>query len=353
MKKTAYLIAYRRLEQSREEFDNYIDEMIELASSVNIKVTEIFEQTGKSCNPKTYLNKGKIQEVEEYYKADEPDFLIAAEELSPLQYKNLIEIFPCEVVDRAELIFFIFMENAGTNLGKYKVELAQLQYEITRMTGHGAAMSKIGGGIGARGLGEQKKELDKRYILRRISNLKEKISKDTVGKEQRRRNRMNSNIPMVTLVGYTNVGKTSLMNAMLKSEKGHVEDKYFATLEPKCKKLFLEHGRFVLLNDSVGFISNLPDKLFEAFMSTIEEIAYSDLLIVVLSPYKEEAERQLEIIRKTLEKLECSDKPTIIINNKCDLVDNEEYPYVSAKEHTNLDLLKEEILEKLDPATQY
>jgi len=342
-KKTAYLLAYREIKQPKEEFDKYLDEMKELAKSVDIRIIEVFVQTGMRNDPKTYLHSGKIKEISAYADEENPDYIIVAEELTPLQYKNLIEEFPFEVVDRSELIFFIFKANARTNLGKYKVELAQLQYEITRMTGKGISMSRLGAGIGTRGLGEQKKELDKRYINSRIKSLKEKIEKDRESVKQRRKNRLNSNLPIITLVGYTNVGKTSLLNAMLKQEKGYVKNKYFATLEPKCKKLFIDHNKFALVNDSVGFISRLPEKLFEAFLSTIEEISFSDLLVIVLSPIEKEAERQLDIIEKTLEKLDSNDKKKIIIQNKCDLVDEYEYPFVSAKTHKNLDILKREI----------
>ena len=342
-KKTAYLLAYREIKQSKEEFEEYLDEMRELAKSVDIKIIETFIQTGMRNDPKTYLHSGKIKEISAYAQEEKPEFIIAAEELSPLQYKNLIEEFPFEVVDRSELIFFIFKANAKTNLGKYKVELAQLQYEITRMTGKGISMSRLGAGIGTRGLGEQKKELDKRYIGSKIKSLKEKIEKDKKSIKQRRKNRLKSNMPIITLVGYTNVGKTSLLNALLKEEKGFVKNKYFATLEPKCKKLFIDHNKFALVNDSVGFIYKLPEKLFEAFLSTIEEITYSDLLIIVLSPFEKEAQRQLEIIENTLEKLESNDKTKIIIQNKCDLIEECEYPFVSAKQHTNLERLKKEI----------
>ncbi|PLX19407.1 MAG: GTPase HflX [Candidatus Muiribacterium halophilum] len=346
-KNTAYLLAYREIKQSKEEFNEYLDEMKELAKSVDIKITEVFVQTGMRNDPKTYFHSGKIKEISAYASEEKPEYIIAAEELSPLQYKNLIEEFPFEVVDRSELIFFIFKANAKTNLGKYKVELAQLQYEITRMTGKGVSMSRLGAGIGTRGLGEQKKELDKRYINTRIKSLKEKIEKDKKSIKQRRKNRINSNLPIVTLVGYTNVGKTSLLNAMLKQEKGYVKNKYFATLEPKCKKLFIDQDKFALVNDSVGFISKLPEKLFEAFLSTIEEISFSDLLIIVLSPHEKEAKRQLEIIDDTLEKLESNDKKKIIIQNKCDLIENCDYPFVSAKTHKNLDTLKIKIKEAL------
>ncbi|MCK9225974.1 MAG: GTPase HflX [Candidatus Muirbacterium halophilum] len=345
----AYMLTFRMIKESREKFDSFVDEMKELAYSVDLEIVEIFEQSGMSPSPKTYLNSGKIQEIKERIIEDNVSYVIAMEELSPLQYKNLIDIFPSgiEIVDRAELIFMIFNANAKTNLGKYKVELAQFQYELTRITGSSKALSKTGGGIGTRGLGEQKKELDKRYMTKRVKVLKEKIDKDFKAREQRRKNRLSSKFPMISLVGYTNVGKTSILNSLLKKDAGKVENKYFATLEPQTKKLFLEYGKYALISDSVGFISQLPDKLFEAFLATIEEIKFSDLLIVVLSSDQEQADLQLKIINNTLEKLDCSDKKKIIIRNKADLVDNREFPYVSAKENINIDVLRNKIKEAI------
>ena len=348
-KKKAYLLTYRSLKDPREKFDSFVEEMKELSRSVELDIVETFEQTGLSPSAKTYLNSGKINEIKEKIQEDDVKYIIAMEELSPLQYKNLIDIFPSEIeiVDRAELIFMIFRANAKTNLGKYKVELAQFQYELTRISGSGKALSRTGGGIGTRGLGEQKKELDKRYMTNRVKILKEKIDKDFKSREQRRKNRLSSNLPMISLIGYTNVGKTSLLNSLLKKEAGQVEDKYFATLEPQTKKMFIDHGKYTLISDSVGFISQLPEKLFEAFLATIEEIKFSDLLVLVLSPDEEEADTQLKIIEKTLERLDCNDKKKIIIRNKADLVSHREFPYVSAKKNINIDRLRQEISQSL------
>jgi len=350
-KKTGYLLAFRKLKTRREEFDEYIEEMIELCRSADIEVIEVFEQTGLGLNTATYLNKGKINEIAEFTEKNPVDFIITSHELSSLQYKNIVDLFPAEIeiVDRAELIFFIFKKNARTNLGKVKVELAQLEYEMTKMTGHGVSMSRLGAGIGTRGLGEQKRELDRRYIKNRVKALKEKIKKDEKSKDEQRKKRLESNIPLFSLVGYTNVGKTSLLNALLKNDKSYVKDKFFATLEPKCKKLFLTNDKQVLINDSVGFINDLPDKLFESFMTTSEEITFSDFIIVVLSPDNEIAEKQKKIIDNTLKKIGCDNKPQIIVYNKCDLVDKSEYPFISAKEKINIEKLKSEILEAVPP----
>ncbi|MGM0609410.1 MAG: GTPase HflX [Candidatus Muiribacteriota bacterium] len=348
--KKGIIVSFRKIKESSQDFEEHLSEMCELTRSAKIKIVDIIKQTDLKSNPKTYLNKGKINQIAGRIKDSNIDFVIFSNELSSLQYKNILEIFPAdtEIVDRAELIFFIFLQNAQTSLGKRKVELAQLEYELTKMTGKGKSMSRLGAGIGTKGLGEQKKELDKRYIKTRIKNLKERIKKDFIIKKEQRKNRLNSNIPLVSLVGYTNVGKTSLMNAMLKKNDGYVRNKYFATLEPKCKKVYLNSSTEILVNDSVGFISELPEKLFEAFMSTIEEIKFSDLLVIVLSPYEEKSLMQKQIILNTLKQLNCENKPYIIVKNKSDLVSKNEYPYISAKKDLNIKKLKKNITEVLN-----
>jgi len=269
-------------------------------------------------DPAHYLGKGKIEEVNEIIAEKSIDLLILDDELSVRQQNRLDQMLPCRVIDRTALILQIFADHAQTREGKLQIELAQLSYMLPRLTGMGKVLSRLGGGIGTRGPGESQLEKDRRHIRRRIDHLKEEIDnirrQRLVNRERRKRNQ----IPVIALVGYTNAGKSSLLNLLTDADVV-AQDKLFATLDPVTRRLSLGDTE-ALLTDTVGFIQQLPHSLITAFRATMEEAIYADLLIHVADSAHPELDGQIRTVHRVLEEVGCREKPVLYAFNKADLL---------------------------------
>lgn len=279
-------------------------------------------QTMESPSPATYIGKGKVDELRELVDAFEADGVISDDELSPAQMGNLESALNVKVIDRTMLILDIFAQHATTKEGKIQVEMAQLQYKSSRLSGSaGRAMSRLGGGIGTRGPGESKLETDRRRIRDRISSLRRQLKEMEKNRSNTRKTREKNRIPVFAIVGYTNAGKSTLLNALTGSEVLE-EDALFATLDPTTRRMDLGDGWQVLLTDTVGFISKLPHNLIDAFHSTLEEAKYADYIIHVVDSSDAAIERNMDVVYRTLDALDIKGKPVITVFNKDDIAEN-------------------------------
>ncbi|MBQ7296502.1 MAG: GTPase HflX [Clostridia bacterium] len=296
-----------------------IDELEELAYTAGAEVIGKVIQKKEAPEKATFVGVGKLAEIIAFITANPVDLLIFDSELSPSQQRNLERLTKVRVIDRTMLILDIFAARARTSEGKLQVELAQLKYSLPRLAGQGTALSRLGGGIGTRGPGETKLESDKRHIRRRIDKLQEELKALEKRRNQMRRRREKDGVQTVAIVGYTNAGKSTLMNAL--TQAGVLaENKLFATLDPTSRALILPDGRQVMLVDTVGLIRRLPHKLVEAFKSTLEEAAEATVILNVCDASDEHSAEHLEVTRELLNELGCEDKPIISVMNKCDLV---------------------------------
>lgn len=293
-------------------------ELTELAKTAGagLVASHIFNRD--KIDPALYIGKGKAQELALLRQQETIDLIILDDELSPRQQNMLQELIGCRVIDRPALILQIFADRARTREGKLQVELAQLNYLLPRLTGMGIGLSRLGGGIGTRGPGESKLETDRRHIRRRITELQNEIEEVKKQRGVLRQQRHENQIPVLTLVGYTNAGKSTLMN-LLTSAGVLTEDKLFATLDPTTRKVPLGKGD-ILLTDTVGFIHKLPHQLIAAFRATLEEIRYSDLLLHVVDASNPAYQAHIETVDRVLEELELGEKPRILVFNKFDQV---------------------------------
>ena len=270
-------------------------------------------------NSATFVGSGRIAEIKEICENQEIDLIVADDELSPSQLKNIEDITGVRVIDRTMLILDIFALHARSSEGKLQVELAQLKYSLPFLTGRGKSMSRLGGGIGTRGPGESKLESDRRHIRRKINALENELKQIEKRRNTMRQRRKKDGVISVAIVGYTNAGKSTLMNRL--TDAGVLaEDKLFATLDPTARKLTLPDGQSVMLIDTVGLVRRLPHKLVEAFKSTLEEAKNADLILNVCDGSSEECAEHLEITANLLKELECEHIPVISVVNKCDLV---------------------------------
>ncbi len=305
---------------SEDEKDDTIDSLEELAQLVEtagaISVGTVI-QSRSSIHPGTYVGSGKIEEIRRMLEETNATGIVCDDELSPAQIRNLEELLDTKIMDRTLVILDIFASRASTGEGKIQVELAQLKYRLSRLAGLGRSMSRLGGGIGTRGPGEKKLEMDRRLIKDRISQLKEELEAVCRHRDVTRAKRRKKNLPVVAIVGYTNAGKSTLLNH-LTNAKVYEEDQLFATLDPTTRILELPGKQEVLLTDTVGFIRKLPHHLIEAFKSTLEEAKYSDYIFHVVDASNPQMEKQMHIVYQTLEQLGVKDKPIITIFNKQD-----------------------------------
>ena len=332
-----------------------INELEELAHTAGAEVVGKVIQKKEAPEKASFVGVGKLAEIIAFCETQEVDLLIFDSELSPSQQRNLERLTKVRVIDRTMLILDIFAARARTSEGKLQVELAQLKYSLPRLAGQGIAMSRLGGGIGTRGPGETKLESDKRHIRRRIDKLQEELRALEKRRNQMRKRREKDGVQTVAIVGYTNAGKSTLMNALTNAGV-LAENKLFATLDPTSRGLTLPDGRQVMLIDTVGLIRRLPHKLVEAFKSTLEEAAEATVILNVCDASDEHSAEHLEVTRKLLNELGCEGKPVISVMNKCDLVgDIYSMPtfgktvMISAKEQKGFDELLEAVLKELPP----
>lgn len=294
-----------------------LDELEELADTAGALTVGRIIQNREKPHPGTYLGKGKIDEVKELIWETEATGIICDDELSPAQLNNLSSLLDVKVMDRTLIILDIFANRATTREGKIQVELAQLRYRAARLVGLRDSLSRLGGGIGTRGPGETKLEVDRRRVHDRISWLKGELKDVERHREVTRQKRMENHVPVVAIVGYTNAGKSTLLNTL--TDAGILaEDQLFATLDPTTRTLELPGGESVLLTDTVGFIRKLPHHLIEAFKSTLEEAKYADIILHVVDSSNPQADTQMYVVYETLKSLGVGDKVMITLFNKCD-----------------------------------
>ncbi|TDT71426.1 GTP-binding protein HflX [Hypnocyclicus thermotrophus] len=318
-------------EKNNISIDDSLNELKELANAIGYEVVQIIKQSKSKIESATYLGTGKIQEINLLVDRYDIDIVIFDEELSGIQIRNLEKIVKTDILDRTGLILNIFADRAKSKEGKLQIELAKLKYQLPRLIGWGKMLSRTGAGIGTRGLGESKLELDRRYISKKISDLEKQLKEVKKHREIQRAKRKRNSIPTVALVGYTNSGKSTLLNYFMKLDNNHIErtesfakDMLFATLDPFHKLIKLEGNLEFLLIDTVGFVSKLPHFLVEAFKSTLEEITEADLLIYVLDISRKDYKHQLKVTKDVIKELNAEDKTYITVYNKIDKLSQDE-----------------------------
>ena len=332
-----------------EKAEQSLDELGELVKTAGAEVAGQMIQLRDAVHPGTYIGSGKLDELKWLVWEKEADGIVCDDELSPSQINNLEEVLDCKIMDRTLVILDIFAARASTKEGKIQVELAQLKYRQSRLTGLGKSLSRLGGGIGTRGPGEKKLEMDRRLIKSRIAQLNRELADVRRHREVTREQRNRNHMPVCALVGYTNAGKSTLLNTLTGASVLE-EDKLFATLDPTTRVLNLPGGQKILLTDTVGFISKLPHNLIEAFRSTLEEAKYADVILHVADLSNPQMDEQMYVTYETLEELGVLNKTVITVFNKCDEAGDDLLirdfksdvrVVVSAKTGQGLDTLKE------------
>lgn len=342
------------------DMESSLAELRELADSAGIDTFGVVTQNRESPDPATFLGKGRLEELAAFAQNSESSCILCDSELSPVQIRNMEDACGCPVIDRTMLILDIFASRAVTAEGRLQVELARLRYQLPRLAGRGVQLSRQGGGGGGgggarRGGGETKLETDRRHIRRRIAALEQELKEMTLRRERRRERRKKDNVTTVAIVGYTNVGKSTLLN-YLTGAGVLAEDKLFATLDPAARALELPDGRSVMLIDTVGLLRRLPHHLVEAFKSTLEEAACADLILNVCDISSPEMDQQLTVTRELLAELGTAETPVITVLNKCDLVEpnvellGERTVKISARTGEGCDRLLEAVAAALQPS---
>ena len=343
----------------KEDISYSMEELEGLAGADNIEVIGILVQSLERPNTATLIGKGKVEELAEMCRNMEADMVIFNDELSGVQIRNLEEATGVRVIDRTILILDIFADRADSREGKLQVELAQLQYRMPRLTGFGKSLSRLGGGIGTRGPGEKKLETDRRHIAGRIDDIRSELKRLNRTREVQRSGREKSQIPVVALMGYTNSGKSAIMNRLLyMSEKDDKtvssQDMLFATLDTQHRKIELEPGCEFILIDTVGFVSRLPHSLVEAFKSTLDEVKYADLLVHIVDGAYENRDFQIEVTDQVIRQIGAGHKEKIMVYNKMDIAPEKpvdtsgnDVVYVSARTGSNMHELIRLIKDKI------
>lgn len=349
---------------NKEYIDNIessVEEFKELAKAVNIHVIGNIIQNKDSVDVTYFVGKGKVEEIKEYAQNMQANLIIFNHELSGSQIRNLENEIGVDVIDRTMLILEIFAKRAVTKEGKLQVELAQLKYRLPRLIGLGEKLSRLGGGIGTRGPGEKKLETDRRHIQSRIYEIEKDLNEITKNRSVQRSKRIKSGLPIVALVGYTNVGKSTIVNEIIKLSPEHdfekevfVKDMLFATLGTHLRRATLPNGNEFLLTDTIGFVSRLPHTLVKAFKSTLEEIQYADLIIHVLDSSDNNYDLFKQTTEEVLNDLNLSDKPILLVNNKMDKVSSSFVNTGSPDNTINISAKKkEDVLKLLNKIEQF
>lgn len=330
-----------------------MEELKELTKAAGAEIVGSLIQNKHSVDAAYYIGKGKVEEIRAYSDSLDATLVIFNDELSGAQIRNIENVVGRKVIDRTTLILDIFAQRALSKEGKLQVELAQLKYRLPRLYGMGGEMSRTGAGIGTRGPGEQKLEIDKRHILNKAADIRRELKEVKKNREIQRVKRLKSNIPIVALVGYTNAGKSTLLNELIKTHKDYeqekevfVKDMLFATLDVTLRKALLPNKKEFLVVDTVGFVSKLPHDLVEAFKATLEEVQYADLILHVIDATNTSYELQKSTTEGVLKELGVNDKKHILVYNKVDKLELDIYPksqedivYISAKQGINMDKL--------------
>ena len=341
-------------QQDGDDAEDSVAELAELVETAGAVVVRTLIQKRENIHPGTYVGTGKVFELEELIEQTGATGIVCDDELSPAQLKNLEEALKTKVMDRTLIILDIFAARASTSEGKIQVELAQLKYRLSRLSGLGRSLSRLGGGIGTRGPGEKKLEMDRRLINSRVAQLNRELKEVQRHREVNRQQRKRSGIPVVAVVGYTNAGKSTLLNHLTNAEVLE-EDKLFATLDPTTRILELTNNQKVLMTDTVGFIRKLPHHLIDAFRSTLEEAKYADIILHVVDASNPQMDKQMYIVYDTLRNLEVEGKKIITAFNKTDRIGQpeplhdfraERTVHISAKYGDGLEDLKN-ILEEI------
>ena len=342
-------------EQDGDDAEDSLAELAELVKTAGASVAGTLIQKRELIHPGTYVGTGKVAEIAELLEHTGATGIVCDDELSPAQLKNLETMLNTKVMDRTLIILDIFAARATTSEGKIQVELAQLKYRLSRLTGLGRSMSRLGGGIGTRGPGEKKLEIDRRLINDRIAQLNRELKEVVKHREIARAKRERNAVPVVAIVGYTNAGKSTLLNHLTDAEVLE-EDKLFATLDPTTRMLELEGHQQVLLTDTVGFIRKLPHHLIEAFKSTLEEAKYADYIIHVVDASNPQRDKQMYIVYETLDHLGVKNKKILTLFNKIDIRTDDDplqdfradhVLQISATENAGLDAVKDVLQEML------
>lgn len=357
----AIIVGLHLNQRSQTDFDYSMQELAALADACHITVVDQLSQKAQRVNPSHYIGTGKIEELRSLANFHEVETIIFNDELSPSQIRNLEADLDCKVIDRTILILDIFAERAQTREAQLQVEVARLQYMLPRLVGLRASLGRQGGGAGLRnkGTGETKLELDRRRIEERITMLQQELEKLVATRQIQRMKRKKNEVPVVCLVGYTNTGKSSLMNALLRhtdpetNKEVFVKNMLFATLETSVRNIELPDNKSFLLTDTVGFVSQLPHHLIKAFRSTLEEVSEADLLIHVVDFAHEDYNKLIEVTNQTLQELGTEGIEMLYVYNKCDLTDHP-YPevqgndvYMSVREGKGLEELIDSIRKQL------
>jgi GTP-binding protein HflX len=336
--------------------DASLEELSLLVDTAGADTVDVMVQRRERLDPATLLGRGKLSELRQEVAAGDIDVVVFDREITPAQERNLSRALDRRVLDRTAVILDIFAQHATSREGKIQVELAQLEYRLPRLRGKGIELSRLGGGIGTRGPGETKLEVDRRRISSRIARLKGQLGDLERTRHTKRERRRRQEMPMVAIVGYTNAGKSSLLNALTGAD-ALVEDQLFATLDPTTRRLELNEGRVVLLSDTVGFVRHLPHQLIEAFKSTLEEASEADLLLHLVDLADEDPEAKISAVREVLAEIAADRVPEVLVGNKADVAParaldrfrglHPEAVVVSAAQRSGLEVLAEALWKEL------
>lgn len=324
-KEHVLIIAVKKANVTDHHFESSVDELRSLSHTAGGNVIEVVTQNRVQIHPVTYVGEGKVEEIRQLVEAHDIHLVIANDELSPAQLRNLNDYFGVRVIDRSQLILDIFAARAKTKEGQLQVELAQLEYMLPRLHGMGLVLSRLGGGIGTRGPGETKLETDQRHIRRRIDDIKRRLKDVVKQREQYRKRRKLNQVFQIAIIGYTNAGKSTIFNR-LTDASALEEDLLFATLDPLTRKINLPSGFECLVTDTVGFLQELPTSLIASFKSTLEEVTEADLLLHVVDASNEGYENQQHTVMEILEDLGADNLPTLTVYNKKDLLEESFFP---------------------------